>query len=62
MSYRIFCLGNPLLDLQVRDGEAILKKYDLKANDAILAEDKHQALYVDPLPPVKPLCSLCTIG
>lgn len=33
-------MGNPLLDMQVRDGEAILKKYDLKANDAILAEEK----------------------
>lgn len=47
MSYKIFCLGNPLLDVQVRDGEALLKKYDLVANDAILAEEKHQPLYVN---------------
>jgi len=45
MSYQVFCLGNPLLDVQVRDGEALLKKYDLEANDAILAEDKHQPIY-----------------
>ncbi|KAF8131527.1 Ribokinase-like protein [Boletus edulis] len=45
MSYKIFCMGNPLLDVQVRDGEALLKKYDLKANDAILADEKHQPIY-----------------
>ena len=37
----LFCLGNPLLDMQVTGGEALLQKYDLKANDAILAGDKH---------------------
>lgn len=46
MPYKIFCLGNPLLDLQVRNGEELLKKYDLVANDAILAEEKHQPMYV----------------
>ena len=46
MSYQIFCLGNPLLDVQVRDGEALLKKYDLEANNAILAEAKHQPMCV----------------
>jgi len=45
MSYQIFCLGNPLLDVQVRDGEALLKKYDLVANNAILADEKHQPIY-----------------
>lgn len=40
-SYSLFCLGNPLLDMQVTNGEALLEKYDLKANDAILAEAKH---------------------
>lgn len=39
-------MGNPLLDIQVTNGEAILKKYDLKDNDAILAEEKHQPMYV----------------
>jgi len=42
---KLFCMGNPLLDMQVRDGEALLEKYGLKANDAILAEDKHVPLY-----------------
>jgi len=38
-------VGNPLLDLQVRNGEGLLKKYDLKANNAILAEPQHQPVY-----------------
>lgn len=37
----MFCMGNPLLDMQVTNGEKLLEKYELKANDAILAEDKH---------------------
>ena len=45
-TYPLFCIGNPLLDIQVYNGEEILKKYDLKANDAILAEEKHAPLYV----------------
>ena len=40
-NYALFVLGNPLLDIQVRNGEKLLEKYDLKANDAILAEEKH---------------------
>ena len=43
-TYPLFCMGNPLLDMQVSNGEELLKKYDLKANDAILAEDKHLPL------------------
>jgi O-glycosyl hydrolase len=34
-------MGNPLLDIQVRNGEDLLKKYNLNANDAILADEKH---------------------
>jgi adenosine kinase len=34
-------MGNPLLDIQVTNGEQLLKKYNLNANDAILAEEKH---------------------
>ncbi|KAI0030442.1 Ribokinase-like protein [Vararia minispora EC-137] len=41
----LFAMGNPLLDMQVTNGEEILKKYDLKANDAILAEEKHMPIY-----------------
>ncbi|EGN93728.1 hypothetical protein SERLA73DRAFT_163464 [Serpula lacrymans var. lacrymans S7.3] len=44
-TYSLFCLGNPLLDMQVTNGEELLKKYDLKANDAILAEEKHTPIY-----------------
>jgi adenosine kinase len=40
-NYSLFVMGNPLLDIQVRDGEKLLEKYDLKADNAILAEDKH---------------------
>ncbi|XP_045213366.2 uncharacterized protein LOC123564109 isoform X2 [Mercenaria mercenaria] len=39
--------GNPLLDIQVVGTEEFLKKYDLKANNAILAEDKHKPMYDD---------------
>lgn len=48
-TYPLFCMGNPLLDMQVTNGEKLLEKYDLKANDAILAEEKHAPLYVLPL-------------
>jgi len=34
-------MGNPLLDIQVKNGEELLKKYSLNANDAILADEKH---------------------
>ena len=40
-SYALFCMGNPLLDIQVTNGEGLLKKYNLNANDAILADEKH---------------------
>ena len=38
-------MGNPLLDMQVVNGENLLKKYDLKANNVIRAEEKHLPLY-----------------
>lgn len=44
MTYSVFGLGNPLLDLQTKSAD-LLEKYGLKANDAILAEDKHEPLY-----------------
>ena len=43
-SYQLFCMGNPLLDMQVTGGEALLEKYGLKSNDAILAEEKHMPM------------------
>jgi hypothetical protein len=42
----VFCLGNPLLDIQVLNGEKYLEKYGLKSNDAILAEEKHMPMCV----------------
>lgn len=46
-TYPLFCMGNPLLDMQATNGEELLKKYDLKANDAILAEEKHSSMYAE---------------
>ncbi|ODQ56201.1 pfkB family carbohydrate kinase [Saitoella complicata NRRL Y-17804] len=43
--YVLFGLGNPLLDIQANTGTDVLEKYGLKANDAILAEDKHKPIY-----------------
>ncbi|KAL2108218.1 hypothetical protein VUR80DRAFT_4110 [Thermomyces stellatus] len=45
--YALFCLENPLLDIQAVGDEALLKKYNLKANDAILAEESHLGIYDD---------------
>jgi len=45
-TYLILFMGNPLLDMQVMNGEKLLKKYELKADDAILAdEEKHGGIY-----------------
>eukprot|EP00245_Coleochaete_scutata_P008334 TRINITY_DN2515_c0_g1_i1.p1 TRINITY_DN2515_c0_g1~~TRINITY_DN2515_c0_g1_i1.p1 ORF type:complete len:373 (-),score=100.80 TRINITY_DN2515_c0_g1_i1:253-1281(-) len=40
-------MGNPLLDISAVVDEAFLEKYDVKPNNAILAEDKHQPMYKD---------------
>lgn len=45
--YKLVCLENPLLDIQAVGDEALLEKYGLKANDAILAEEKHQGIFED---------------
>ncbi|KAH7329226.1 Ribokinase-like protein [Stachybotrys elegans] len=45
--FALLCLENPLLDIQAVGDQALLDKYDLKANDAILAEEKHVPLYED---------------
>jgi adenosine kinase len=47
VGYPLLCLENPLLDIQGAGDEALLKKYEVKANDAILAEEKHMGLYED---------------
>ncbi|GKY92973.1 hypothetical protein MPSEU_000265900 [Mayamaea pseudoterrestris] len=38
-------MGNPLLDISANVDQALLDKYELKLDTAILAEDKHQPLY-----------------
>uniref|UniRef100_A0A803R9G5 Adenosine kinase n=1 Tax=Cannabis sativa TaxID=3483 RepID=A0A803R9G5_CANSA len=38
-------MGNPLLDISAVVPEEFLKKYDVKPNNAILAEDKHLPMY-----------------
>lgn len=45
MPFDLVCLGNPLLDLQLDVDKEYLQKYDLKDNDAILAEPKHMDIY-----------------
>jgi len=41
----ILGMGNPLLDISSEVEPAMLEKYGLKLNDAILAEEKHQPLF-----------------
>jgi adenosine kinase len=43
----LFAYGNPLLDISAEVDEAFLKKYDLEANNAILADDKHKSMFED---------------
>ncbi|XP_026741532.1 adenosine kinase isoform X2 [Trichoplusia ni] len=38
-------MGNPLLDISAVVDESVLQKYDLKPNDAIMADAKHMPLY-----------------
>ncbi|KAF9127656.1 adenosine kinase [Mortierella sp. 14UC] len=44
-SYPLFCMGNPLLDIQVKASNELLARYNLKSNDAILADESHMSLY-----------------
>ena len=43
----LFGMGNPLLDISSDVSSDYLAKYDLKPNDAILAEAKHLPIYQD---------------
>jgi adenosine kinase len=38
-------MGNPLLDISAEVDENFLKKYDVKLNNAILAEPQHLPMY-----------------
>ena len=44
---KIVTLGNPLLDISANVTQELLDAYDLKMDNAILAEDKHLQLYDD---------------
>jgi len=44
---QLFCIGNPLLDMSISNGESLLEKYNLKPNDAILADPEHMGIYKD---------------
>jgi adenosine kinase len=41
----IFGIGNPLLDISAVVPMSVIEKYELKTNNAILAEEKHMPLY-----------------
>ena len=43
----LFGIGNPLLDISSDVSPEYIAKYDLKPNDAILAESKHMPIYQD---------------
>jgi adenosine kinase len=43
----LFGIENPLLDISAPVDTALLNKYKLKANDAILAEESHKELYAE---------------
>ncbi|RPA87247.1 Ribokinase-like protein [Ascobolus immersus RN42] len=53
--FQLLCLGNPLLDIQVNGDQELLDKYDLKADDAILIEDKHKPIYQELVSKYNPL-------
>ena len=42
----ILGMGNPLLDISAQVDKEFLEKYGLELDNAILAEDKHQPMYV----------------
>ncbi|KAJ7607916.1 Ribokinase-like protein [Roridomyces roridus] len=47
MPHELFCIGDPLLDMQVTNGAALLEKYDLKPDDGIRAGEKHDPIYAE---------------
>ncbi|KAG9295923.1 hypothetical protein G9A89_006662 [Geosiphon pyriformis] len=53
--YILLCIGNPLLDIQINGNQDLLKKYNLKPNDSILAEEKHKTLYEEIVKIYEPL-------
>ena len=47
-------IGNPLLDITISTDEAFLKKYDLEANNAIIAGDKQMPMFKEMVDNFKP--------
>jgi adenosine kinase len=45
--FSLLCLENPLLDIQAKGDETLLAKYNLKANDAVLATPDQLPIYDD---------------
>lgn len=45
----IVCIGNPLLDISATGTKEFLEKYDLDANNSILAEEKHLSMFQEVL-------------
>ncbi|KAI8622498.1 Ribokinase-like protein [Chytriomyces sp. MP71] len=45
--YTLFGIENPLLDISAVVTPELLAKYEVKSNDAILADEKHKPLYAD---------------
>ena len=54
----LFGMGNPLLDISTDVPEDYLEKYDLKSNDAILAEQKHLPIYQELVDKFEVSCSV----
>ncbi|PWN49494.1 Ribokinase-like protein [Violaceomyces palustris] len=44
-NFELVAMGNPLLDMQIRNGEKVLEKYGLNANDAVLATPEQLSIY-----------------
>ncbi|KAF8326394.1 Ribokinase-like protein [Cantharellus anzutake] len=55
LTFPLFFIGNPLLDIQVTNGEKLLEKYNLKENDAILASPEQMSIYEDVVNDYKPV-------
>ncbi|EKX37642.1 hypothetical protein GUITHDRAFT_144908 [Guillardia theta CCMP2712] len=47
MAKKLFCIGNPLLDISADVDQAFLDKYGVKLNNAILCEEKHIPVFDD---------------
>jgi adenosine kinase len=45
--FALLCLENPLLDIQAKGDDALLAKYSLKANDAVLATPEQLPIFDD---------------